>query len=98
MNLKYNGVRCLCSSSRSHLIYVGGDDGSLYVLSHQAPAFTKPVSSGRTFEASAQEFEYDAIAVKDYNTVREDEIKIAKVIRLLRLKNVSSCAKREWTS
>jgi WD40 repeat protein len=32
MNFKYNGVKSLYYSSRSQLIFVGGDDGSLMVL------------------------------------------------------------------
>ena len=32
MNFKFNGVKSLFFSSRSMLIYVGGEDGSLIVL------------------------------------------------------------------
>ena len=32
MNFKFNGVRSLFYSSRSQLIYVGGEDGSLLVF------------------------------------------------------------------
>jgi hypothetical protein len=78
MNLKYNGVKCLSSSSRSGLIYAGGDDGSLFVVSYQTPKFQKAVSSARVFEAKENDFHFDPISVKDYKTVREEEIKIAK--------------------
>ena len=32
MNFKYNGVKSLYYSSRTQLIYVGGEDGSLIIL------------------------------------------------------------------
>ena len=88
MNLKYNGVKCLSSSSRSGLIYVGGDDGSLFVVSHQTPKFQKAVSSARVFEAKENDFQFDPISVKDYKTVREEEIKIAKAKEREQLRQV----------
>jgi len=79
MNLKYNGVKTLSSSERSGLIFVGGEDGSLFVIKQREPSFTKPVSSVRTAEVPISQFEFDPISVMDYNTMRKEELKIEKV-------------------
>jgi hypothetical protein len=72
MNFKNNGVRSLYYSSRSQLIYVGGEDGSIIVLQFNSPVFLKPVSfQAQKIAAENLLINYDS--VKDYNLVRIEE-------------------------
>jgi len=80
MNFKFNGVRSLFYSSRSQLVYVGGEDGSLLAFQLQNPVFVKHV----VMQAQAQEaVEVDYTNIKDYNTVMIEEQQFAMVLTLI---------------
>ena len=72
MNLAHNGVSALQMSSRSQLIYVGGNDGSIMVFQQGSPLFVKSVSYfGTKLQDESNLTDYDKI--KDYKTVLKEE-------------------------